>query len=66
VRERADLDEGRESPERGSYKERGEETVARMVQDVCRRPNGSRLSCGANAGRRKLPALRHLPAGGQT
>src|SRR5438034_11008040 len=30
------------------------------------RPNGSRLSCGASARRRKRPALRDLPAGAQT
>src|SRR5947207_1099934 len=29
-------------------------------------PNGSRLSCGANAGERKRPALRYLEAGAQT
>ncbi len=29
-------------------------------------PNGSRLSCGANAGGRKRPALRYLLAGAQT
>jgi hypothetical protein len=29
-------------------------------------PNGSRLSCGANAGRRKLPALRYELVGAQT
>ena len=30
------------------------------------RPNGSRLSCGASAGGRKRPVLRHVPAGAQT
>src|SRR6266513_3731331 len=29
-------------------------------------PNGSRLSCGANAGGRKRPTLRDLMAGAQT
>src|SRR5947207_10084117 len=29
-------------------------------------PNGSRLSCGANAGRRKHPALRYEVVGAQT
>jgi len=29
-------------------------------------PNGSRLSCGANAGGRKRPVLRYLQAGAQT
>ena len=31
-----------------------------------RLPNGSRLSCGASAGRRKRPALRYELAGAQT
>jgi hypothetical protein len=31
-----------------------------------RRPNGSRLSCGASARRRKRPVLRHLRAGAPT
>ncbi len=31
-----------------------------------RLPNGSRLSCGASAGRRKRPALRYRLAGAQT
>ena len=29
-------------------------------------PNGSRLSCGASAGRRKRPVLLYVPAGAQT
>src|SRR6266480_1172003 len=29
-------------------------------------PNGSRLSCGASAARRKRPVLRYVPAGAQT
>ena len=36
---------------------------------ICRRlslPNGSRLSCGASAGRRKRRALRYEPVGAQT